>query len=104
MRFAPPPRWRTVIRPYVLRPLVRRLGASRLFSGSFRVISSGVTYVRYRRAGEVGLTGRGPLTAPAPPTRPVLWPRRGVTNPLFPSPPPAPKPPPPSCVPPHHPG
>ena len=83
MRFAPPPRWRTVIRPYVLRPLVRRLGASRLFSGSFRVISSGVTYVRYRRAGEVGLTVRIPMTAQAPSTSSILWPGWSVTIAFF---------------------
>src|SRR5262249_52556406 len=45
-----------------LRPLVRRLGDSRLFSGSVLVISSNVTYVRYRRAGEVGLTVRMPMS------------------------------------------
>src|SRR5919204_2967400 len=61
IRLAPPPRWRTVMRPYALRPFVRRLGDSRLFSGSFFVISSYVTYVRYRRAGDVGLTVRMPM-------------------------------------------
>src|SRR6266850_197697 len=66
IRLAPPPRWRTVMRPYTLRPLVRRLGESRLFSGSFLVISSYVTYVRYRRAGEVGLTVRMPMVALRP--------------------------------------
>src|SRR5437879_1736530 len=83
MRFAPPPRWRTVIRPYVLRPLVRRLGASRLFSGALRVISSGVTYVRYRRAGEVGLTVRIPMAAQAPSISSILWPGRSVTIAFF---------------------
>src|ERR671935_1238848 len=58
IRLAPPPRWRTVMRPYALRPFVRRLGDSRLFSGSVFVISSYVTYVRYRRAGDVGFTVR----------------------------------------------
>src|SRR5690242_12093791 len=55
---APPPRCRTVMRPAALRPLVRRLGTSRLFSGSCLVSSAYVTYVRYRRAGDVGLTVR----------------------------------------------
>src|SRR5437879_2465700 len=83
MRFAPPPRLRTVVRPYVLRPLVRRLGASRLFSGALRVISSGVTYVRYRRAGEVGLTVRIPMAAQAPSISSILWPGRSVTIAFF---------------------
>ena len=45
MRLAPPPRCRTVMRPWTLRPLVRRLGLSRLFSGVFFVMSSLVTKV-----------------------------------------------------------
>jgi hypothetical protein len=62
MRLTPPPRWRTVIRPYEFRPLVRwRLAVSRLFSGVFLVMSSLVTNVMYRRAGEEGLTVRIPM-------------------------------------------
>src|SRR5919109_2014545 len=49
------------MRPYALRPFVRRLGDSRLFSGALSVSSSYVTYVRYRRAGDVGLTVRMPM-------------------------------------------
>src|SRR5438105_12354802 len=49
------------MRPYALRPFVRVFGSSRLFSGSFFVSSSYVTYVRYRRAGDVGLTVRMPM-------------------------------------------
>src|SRR5687767_7729214 len=58
MRLAPPPLWRIVMRPYELRPPVRFLGDTSRFSGSVLVISSYRTYVRYRRAGEVGLTVR----------------------------------------------
>src|SRR5687768_3584377 len=61
MRLCPPPRWRTVMRPAPLRPLVRVFGVSRLFSGVVLVISSYVRYVRYRRAGDVGLTVRIPM-------------------------------------------
>src|SRR5207249_1576524 len=49
IRLAPPPRWRTVMRPYTLRPFVHRLGDSRLFSGSVFVISSYVTYAELHR-------------------------------------------------------
>ncbi len=45
MRLWAPPRWRTVIRPTAFRPLPRRLGRSRLFSGVFLVMSSLVTKV-----------------------------------------------------------
>src|SRR5262245_10603213 len=58
MRLCPPPRCRTVMRPEALRPLVRRLGESRLFSGVDFVMSSFATNVMYRRAGDVGLTER----------------------------------------------
>src|SRR6266849_2318953 len=61
IRLAPPPRCRTVIRPYTLRPLPRFFGLSRLFSGVFFVISSLVSCVMYRRAGEVGLSVRIPM-------------------------------------------
>src|SRR5713101_2352880 len=61
IRLAPPPRCRTVIRPYTFRPLPRFLGESRLFSGVFFVISSLVSCVMYRRAGEVGLSVRIPM-------------------------------------------
>src|SRR6266567_4355031 len=61
MRLCPPPRWRTVMRPYEFRPLPRFLGESRLFSGVFFVISSLVSCVMYRRAGEVGLSVRIPM-------------------------------------------
>src|SRR5262245_44500907 len=58
MRLCPPPRWRTVMRPEALRPLLRRFGESKLFSGVDLVMSSLATNVMYRRAGEVGLTAR----------------------------------------------
>src|SRR5919197_6051326 len=53
-RLAPPPRWRLVIRPCVLRPPERCLPSTRAFSGSERVTSSRVSQVANRRAGEVG--------------------------------------------------
>src|SRR5687768_341386 len=49
------------MRPALLRPFVRPFGVSRLFSGVVLVISSYVRYVRYRRAGDVGLTVRIPM-------------------------------------------
>src|SRR5437870_11158721 len=59
IRFTPPPRCRTLIRPALLRPFVRCFfGRTRLFSGVVLVMSSFVTYVRYRRAGDVGFTNR----------------------------------------------
>src|SRR5215469_7481804 len=50
-----PPRWRTVILPWLLRPA--RLGSfsRRLFSGSVAVISSKLAVAMKRRAGLVGL-------------------------------------------------
>src|SRR5436309_16060921 len=58
IRLCPRPRWRTVMVPETFRPLPRRFGRSRLFSGVFFVISPLVREVMYRRAGEVGLTAR----------------------------------------------
>src|SRR5436309_1065907 len=55
LRFAPPPRWRVVMRPWLLRPPCFRNGATSDFSGSFRVISSKPGPVAPRRPGEVGL-------------------------------------------------
>src|SRR5207244_4548321 len=54
-RLAPPPRWRTVIRPWLLRPAWRRRGATRDFCGFERVISSKLCPLAPRRPGEVGL-------------------------------------------------
>src|SRR3989442_13852198 len=54
-RLAPPPRWRTVMRPWLLRPAWRRRGATRDFWGLERVISSKLCPVAPRRPGEVGL-------------------------------------------------
>src|SRR6185295_3376831 len=62
MRLCPPPRCRTVMRPYTLRPVLFRSGESRLFSGVDLVMSSLTTNVMYRRAGEVGLTDRMGMT------------------------------------------
>src|SRR6266540_1422111 len=54
-RLAPPPRWRTVIRPWLFRPAWRRRGATRDFWGFERVISSKLCPLAPRRPGEVGL-------------------------------------------------
>src|SRR5687768_2574014 len=53
--FAPPPRWRTVMRPWLLRPACRRRGATSDFSGFERVISSKPWPLAPRRPGDVGL-------------------------------------------------
>src|SRR3954454_11274917 len=54
-RLAPPPRWRDVLRPLVLRPPLFVSPSTRLFSGSERVISAKSGYVEKRRPGLVGL-------------------------------------------------
>src|ERR1700685_2715082 len=51
----PPPRWRAVLRPWLLRPPELGLGASRDFSGRSRVISEKSETVWKRRPGLVGL-------------------------------------------------
>src|SRR5580693_571968 len=54
----PPPRWRAVLRPWLLRPPVCGLGASNDFSGRSRVISEKSETVWKRRPGLVGLRER----------------------------------------------
>src|SRR5262249_28945515 len=54
-RLAPPPRWRTVMRPMLLRPPVFLSGCVSDFSGRVAVISSKVKPLIPRRPGEVGL-------------------------------------------------
>ena len=54
-RLAPPPRWRLVMRPCVLRPPLLDLPLTSDFSGSERVSSSRSSQVAKRRAGLVGL-------------------------------------------------
>src|SRR4030042_3472148 len=54
-RVAPPPRWRTVTRPWALRPACFLRGTVKRFSGLLLVISSKVWPVAPRRPGEVGL-------------------------------------------------
>src|SRR2546421_4230257 len=51
----PPPWWRIVSRPRLLRPPVRFFGRSSDFSGSVLVISAKSATVPKRRPGEVGL-------------------------------------------------
>src|SRR3989304_433268 len=53
-RFAPPPRCRTVILPWLLRPALLLRGKTRDFSGLLLVISSKVAPVIPRLPGEVG--------------------------------------------------
>src|SRR2546423_839197 len=50
-----PPRWRTVILPWLLRPALLGSFSRRLFSGSVAVISSKLAVAMNRRPGLVGL-------------------------------------------------
>src|SRR5919204_6935652 len=54
-RLCPPPRWRVVIRPLLLRPAVFFSGSVSARSGLVLVISSKVDTDIPRRPGEVGL-------------------------------------------------
>src|SRR6266568_498312 len=54
-RLCPPPRWRVVMRPLLLRPAVFFSGSVRARSGDFLVISSKVDTDIPRRPGDVGL-------------------------------------------------
>src|SRR4051812_7845788 len=62
-RFAPPPRWRAVLRPSELRPPDFFSPSMRVFSGSVLVISAKSGYVMNRRPGEVGLGLRIGITS-----------------------------------------
>src|SRR5918998_2674356 len=55
LRLAPPPRWREVTRPWVLRPPDLVSPSVRAFSGSSFVTASCCSQVAKRRPGEVGL-------------------------------------------------
>src|SRR2546430_1791749 len=70
------------MRPYALRPFVLRLAVRRLFSGVDLVTSSRTTYVRYRRAGDVGFRVRMAI-AQAPSTSSILWPGASCTTAFF---------------------
>src|ERR1700730_2878198 len=62
-----PPRWRVVMRPWLLRPALFLSGSRRLFSGSFAVISSKPGVAMKRRPGLVALyflTGMTLLDSP----------------------------------------
>src|SRR5579863_6688758 len=54
-RLWPAPRWRLVIRPYILRPPVDFKATTRDFSGAFLVKFSPTMAVIARRPAEVGL-------------------------------------------------
>src|SRR5215208_3482942 len=54
-RLAPPPRWREVMRPCVLRPPDFLRPSVSAFSGSFLVTSARSDQVAKRRPGDVGL-------------------------------------------------
>ena len=60
----PPPRWRAVLRPWLLRPPVGGLGASSDFSGRSRVISAKSETVWNRRPALVGLRERSAMRCP----------------------------------------
>src|SRR4051794_22303427 len=65
-RFAPPPRWREVMRPCVLRPPDLRRPSVRLRSGSFFASSGFCAQVAKRRPGEVGLWRLMGISQPPP--------------------------------------
>src|SRR5919106_3329571 len=65
-RLAPPPRWRDVLRPLVLRPPDFLSPSVSVFSGVDFVISEKSGYVTKRRPGEVGLGLRIGITAQPP--------------------------------------
>src|SRR5215218_999058 len=58
----PPPRWRAVLRPWLLRPPVRDFLASSDFSGVVRVTSAKSETVWNRRPGLVGLRLRSAIS------------------------------------------
>src|SRR5665213_479606 len=60
----PPPRWRAVLRPWLLRPPVRGLGASSDFSGRSVVSSAKSETVWNRRPALVGLRERNAMGCP----------------------------------------
>src|SRR3954449_11305167 len=76
-RLAPPPRWREVLRPWVLRPPLLVRPSTSDFSGSTFVISEKSGYVTKRRPGLVGLGLRMGMGYSIP-SRPwkigMLWP------------------------------
>src|SRR5687768_17284571 len=58
LRLAPPPRWRTVILPWLLRPDARFFVVVSAFSGFDFVISVNMYPLALRRLGDVGLNCR----------------------------------------------
>jgi hypothetical protein len=66
LRFAPPPRWRAVILPLVLRPPVFEMPSVSDFSGSALVTAAWSDQVANRRPGVTGLCLRM-ATATRPP-------------------------------------
>src|SRR5580704_852549 len=64
-RLWPPPRWRDVLRPRLLRPPVLALVASSERSGRSRVISEKSATVWNRRPGLVGLRARSGMSSSA---------------------------------------
>src|SRR5271154_99038 len=62
----PPPRWRAVLRPWLLRPPVDGLGESSDFSGRSRGISAKSDTVWKRRPALVGLRERSAMVGPGP--------------------------------------
>src|SRR5919202_2633674 len=78
-RFAPPPRWRAVLRPWTLRPPDFVSPSTSVFSGSLFVTSAKSGYVEKRRPGLVGLGLRiGIARYPSRPCRP--W-KSGIWSP-----------------------
>ncbi len=82
-RLWPPPMNRDVTRPVLLRPPVRTLGTTRLFSGRSAVISENVIDVWKRRPADVGLNDFTGIESPTR-LRRIQWaslPPRGARTP-----------------------
>src|SRR5690242_7445946 len=90
-RFTPPPRWRDVMRPWLLRPPVELSLRTSDFSGRERVISSKVETDIPRRPGDVGLyvrigiccSSRGLRLGRYACSAGMVWPSASVTMAFF---------------------
>src|SRR5436853_5922331 len=83
LRLWPPPWWRVVMRPLLLRPPFFESGASRVFSGSSLVMSLKSDTDMNRRPADVGLY-RLTATGYTPgPNASMVWPSATVTTAFF---------------------
>src|SRR5436190_6651135 len=83
-RFAPPPRWREVLRPLTLRPPDFFRPSVSDFSGSDRVSSEKSGYITNRRPGEVGLGLRIGISSRPPGRKLRQWLRNRPLSSLAP--------------------